>query len=470
MARSLERAVRGLRELGGEPEFAFFVPGRVEVLGKHTDYAGGRSLLAATEWGFAFVGRKGARRGELHLLDAGSGRDVRLSSGSSTFPGSGGPIAVAPPSDGWARYPAAVLRRVERDFPEAFPGKGRGVTVAFAGDLPPAAGMSSSSALVVGVFLSLVAGLAKEGASWGLDLQQGGGDPRSGGGSLGIEVRERWAAYLAAVEAGRPFPGLGGPGPGKSGLRGPGLRGPGLPAPAGVGTDGGSGDHTAILAARPGHLVRYGYLPTRFEGAVPLPRGWTFALASSGVRAEKAGGAREAYNRMAEEARWTARIWREETGGDEPHLGSILALSQEARTRLEEILGGGGHARLLARFRQFATECEDLIPGAMEALGREDLEAVGHHVARSQALAEEVLGNQVPETVHLAGSARELGAAAASAFGAGFGGAVWALLPVGEVEGFLHRWKSDYLARFPGRAGACAFLASPAGPPAFRIL
>jgi galactokinase len=31
---------------------AFYVPGRIEVLGKHTDYAGGRSLLAATEKGF----------------------------------------------------------------------------------------------------------------------------------------------------------------------------------------------------------------------------------------------------------------------------------------------------------------------------------------------------------------------------------------------------------------------------------
>ena len=28
---------------------AYVVPGRIEVLGKHTDYAGGRSLLAAVE-------------------------------------------------------------------------------------------------------------------------------------------------------------------------------------------------------------------------------------------------------------------------------------------------------------------------------------------------------------------------------------------------------------------------------------
>ena len=34
---------------------AFWVPGRVEVVGKHTDYAGGRSLLGAVTKGFAIV-------------------------------------------------------------------------------------------------------------------------------------------------------------------------------------------------------------------------------------------------------------------------------------------------------------------------------------------------------------------------------------------------------------------------------
>ena len=34
---------------------AFFVPGRIEVMGKHTDYAGGRSLLAATNKAFCVV-------------------------------------------------------------------------------------------------------------------------------------------------------------------------------------------------------------------------------------------------------------------------------------------------------------------------------------------------------------------------------------------------------------------------------
>lgn len=426
-AGSLARAAACLRVRAGEaPDFAFYVPGRIEVLGKHTDYAGGRSLLAAMEWGFGFVGRRDRDGDGLHVLDADGERALRL------------PLRSPPaePVRRWGLYPATVVRRVARDFPDV----AGGVSVAFASDLPPAAGMSSSSALVVGTFLALAAGL-----------------------ELGADVgeRERLAAYLAAVESGRSFPGFG-----PAGSRATASR----EAPTGVGLDGGSEDHTAILAARPDHLIRYSFLPTRFEGATPLPRGWVFAVASSGVRAEKAEGAKEVYNRLAEETRAAARIWREETGRDEPHLGAVLAASPDAGSRMEQILRQGGHDRLLARFRQFAAECTELIPGAAAALEARDLHALRRHVARSQTLAEEVLGNQIPETSHLVTSARELGAPAASAFGAGFGGAVWALVPVDDVTAFLAAWRTDYVRRFPEREGGCAFLSTGAGPAAFRVI
>ncbi len=37
------------------PVRAFYVPGRIEVLGKHTDYCGGHSLIAAAERGICFL-------------------------------------------------------------------------------------------------------------------------------------------------------------------------------------------------------------------------------------------------------------------------------------------------------------------------------------------------------------------------------------------------------------------------------
>jgi hypothetical protein len=36
----------------GVPEHLFWVPGRLEVFGKHTDYAGGHSLVSAVPRGF----------------------------------------------------------------------------------------------------------------------------------------------------------------------------------------------------------------------------------------------------------------------------------------------------------------------------------------------------------------------------------------------------------------------------------
>jgi galactokinase len=47
-------ALRAAMARGGAgPEWcAWRVPGRIEVLGKHTDYAGGRSLVCAVEQGF----------------------------------------------------------------------------------------------------------------------------------------------------------------------------------------------------------------------------------------------------------------------------------------------------------------------------------------------------------------------------------------------------------------------------------
>src|SRR6476646_6223052 len=44
-----------VRVTGHAPRWAWFVPGRIEIFGKHTDYAGGRSLVAAVPRGFAVV-------------------------------------------------------------------------------------------------------------------------------------------------------------------------------------------------------------------------------------------------------------------------------------------------------------------------------------------------------------------------------------------------------------------------------
>jgi len=131
---------KALRDSGlndGAAASVFFVPGRIEVLGKHTDYAGGRSIVATAENGFCLVAAK-RQDNTVRILDVAGGERVEF------------PIddQLQPRPEHWCNYPMTVARRLVTNFP----GPLFGAEIAFAGDLPPAAGMGSSSAMIVGFF------------------------------------------------------------------------------------------------------------------------------------------------------------------------------------------------------------------------------------------------------------------------------------------------------------------------------
>lgn len=446
--RGLEAAANALLRDGvapGTPAMSHFVPGRVELLGKHTDYAGGRSLLVASEPGISVVSVRDARGG-VSILDAREGATPYREGGAIRW-------------RGWQVYPGTLTRRLRRAFPDV---RG-GVKVAFRSTIPSAAGMSSSSGLLVAFFLALATQWRLHEEEWG-----GVGSPLQGSGAGHSDVvgsphpiRVALADYVAAIEAGRPF----------EVRRDAGGGGGGEKLLAGVGTEGGSQDHTAILCCGPARVSQFGFRPTRYEGSVGVPPGWAFGVAVSGVRAAKAGAARDAYNRLAGEAAELAEIWRRQVGTDGEHLGAFLEGGAQEIDAVREKLrrAGGGAEALVPRLEQFAEETFELVPAAFDAFGRADAGALGEVVGRSHELAERKLRNQVPETTALVRLARELGAPAASAFGAGFGGAVWCLLPAGSGSEFLAVWRAAYLDRFPSRAGAERFLTTGAAPPAFRL-
>jgi galactokinase len=126
--------------------------------------------------------------------------------------------------------------------------------------------------------------------------------------------------------------------------------------------------------------------------------------------------------------------------------------------------------RLLARLTQFTAETAELVPAAVDALRRGDVHGFGAAAARSVQLAVSALDNQTPETIHLTESALALGAVAASPFGAGFGGSVWALVADNDAPVFEAAWRRDYARRFPARQQAATFFATRAGAPACRLL
>ena len=148
----------------------------------------------------------------------------------------------------------------------------------------------------------------------------------------------------------------------------------------------------------------------------------------------------------------------EAIGETRSDLKEIVALLREPKD------GPFSAAELSARAEQLFVECHEIIPAVAERLSRDDWDHIGELVDRSQRLAEEGLRNQIPETIFLARNARDLGAIASSAFGAGFGGSVWALVYKNDSENFTAEWRQSYLGSFPIHSSYCDFFETAAGP------
>ena len=246
------------------------MPGRVELLGKHTDYAGGRSLLCAVGRGFCVAASPRADA-VLRVVDAGRNLEAEV------------PLdpALVPSASGWRVYLETVASRLARNFPGL-----RGADVALASDLPRASGLSSSSALVVALFTALAEanGLAER---------------------AGVPGEHREARRISAATSGR------------SRTAAPSAR---LSGEHGVGTFGGSEDQTAILCSRAGRVAQYAFCPVRRERSVPLPDGWTLVVASSGVASDKTGDARDRYNRLSLAAAAILELWNRSARREDANL------------------------------------------------------------------------------------------------------------------------------------------------------
>ncbi len=421
-AQLYAKAASMLGAADGTEATGLFVPGRIEVLGKHTDYAGGSSIVTAVDRGFCLVA---VPSGD-HTIEVMT--DIEKPTSFMMSPD------LSPTVGDWSNYPMTVARRLVRNFGPDL----KGARIAFISDLPPASGMSSSSALMIAIAMALIA-VNK--------LDQTELYKRN------IPDRISLAGYLATVENG--------------------LSHGELTGDRGVGTFGGSEDHTAILNSRPGRLGQYAYSPTRHEAWFDIPDDMIFAIAYSGVQAQKTGPVREKYNNLSLMTRAICDAWIANGNPRLPHIGAILASAPDAQARLEQCLAtfesSYPRADLEKRLAAFVEENCRIIPAAGAALKAGDFKRFGEVVDRSQDATEKLLGNQIPETIFLAREARKLGAIAASAFGAGFGGSVWALVKRSEGDSFVQRWMRAYSAEYPEEAmTAHGFLTGP-GPAAFEL-
>ncbi len=322
---------------------------------------------------------------------------------------------ASPSGPRWGVYVAAVARRVARDFPRTR----TGVEVALGSTIPTSMGMSSSSALVVTLAMAVFdANGLWESPEW-LPV-------------AGDELA--FAQYCAAMESGAAW----GPFAGDTG----------------VGTRGGAQDHIAICASRERMVGAYAYLPGRVVRRVAWPEDWRIVVATSGVRATKTGNAMHAYNRVADSVRALVAVWNSDTGRSDATLADVLSSAPDTFDHVlslaERAASDASDAEYLrGRVRQYREETEVIVPGMVDAIARADAPAAAALMARSQEMAEQALQNQVPQTCWLAAHAREHGAVAATAFGAGFGGAVWALV----TEGDAHRVAASWMKAFAAVSG-----------------
>ena len=203
-----------------------------------------------------------------------------------------------------------------------------------------------------------------------------------------------------------------------------------------------------------------------------MPADYVLAIADSGVAADKTGSVRDDYNRASALAHAVTEIWNRVTRCDDPHLCAVLKRCQGQVGEIRAVLSAADHPlysvqQLSDRLQHFAVEQLEILPAAVAALRAGDLAAFGAAVDLSQRQGAALLANQIPETVALAETARAAGAVAASAFGAGFGGSVWAMVRRQDAPAFLALWQSAYQARFAARNGR--FFLTEAGPPAHAL-
>ena len=372
----------------------YFIPGRIELFGKHTDYIGGESLVCATSRGIAAVSLPNDRP-EIDITDLSAHRKFVLPLDGSSDD-----------SAHWGLYPETVFHRLKRDSGSSFTGQ----SIYFSNSLPRSSGLSSSSALVTMLAIALIEhnGLMASLSSF-------------------ISDKHALAEYFGSIENGLAFESS--------------------TATAGVGTKGGCQDHAAILLGQEASVLHLGFQPLETIKSLEWPRDWKLAVGVSGVHARKSGDQKEEYNSAVHLAKDCFKLIGDTQGISEATLGELIrspkSLSEIARFLEIEA------EDLSRRFSQAHREIREYIPKALASIELKDQVLLSEASGGSHDAANRLLMNQITETNVLVSSAMRAGAFGASAFGAGYGGAVWAAFEETALGRGMQKWEANFNYRYP---------------------
>ena len=447
-----------IREFGYSPVFAARAPGRVNLIGEHTDYNGCPVLPMALERCFTavFSPSPSGRNGEAR--SGGKVPEARIVNADSRFPKLRFAVEkrLPPgPTGDWGNYVRAGFQTI-LDYAEERGPNGlsslRGIDVVLSSDIPAAAGLSSSSALVVISALMLLT-------------------------VLKIDIPKHTLADICAK--GERY----------------------------VGTQGGGMDQAACLLSEQGKALKIDFNPLRAAPA-DMPPGYTVVVMDSTVKAEKTKSAMDRYNLRVVECRLGAAVLKDaynrrygidvklELLGDMTPVNldlredEIIPFAVEALPRqsygledITEILGTSsdvlaaeycrrrdgsimpappGGFKLLQRVLHILTEWKRVEDSA-DRLIEGDAPGFGILMNGSHESCRTLYEISCPELDALTDIARIEGALGARLTGAGFGGCAVALVKDDDLQRFMdaivRRYYKDYLklgdTDFSGRIFVC---------------
>ncbi len=225
-------------------------PGRVNLMGRHVDHRGGTTnFLAIDRETLAVAGIRQDNRVVAVNVQPSKFKPVEFSIGEvmGRFAFSDWINFIESPwvkdmlrnaVGNWGNYIKAAVLRLQHRYPEV---KVKGVNLAVSGNVPIAAGLSSSSTLVVATLQAAIA-------------------------LNNFELTSR--QFIDLCGEGEWF----------------------------VGSRGGAGDHAAIYLGQRSKIAHVGYLPFRVEKIIDAPCDYQVLIANSHIRAAKSAGSKHQFN------------------------------------------------------------------------------------------------------------------------------------------------------------------------------
>lgn len=346
-------------------------PGRVNLIGEHVDYHSLPVLPVA-------IGQRVTVR---YTRSAGTRMDASSTDGYPPRSFEWTP-SIAPYEAGdWGNYLKAAAQAVASRW-----GVHRGIQAQVSGNIPAAAGLSSSSALLVAVTLALL---------------------------RANEIEASLEELMEILPDGEQY----------------------------VGTRGGGMDHAISLAGQAGCAMEIHFQPFRLR-AIPIPSDWGFLAAHSTVTAEKSSAVREAYNlrRFAGQRALAALGASSYQSLLDSHTEAEL--QRMAAERLDDPL-----ERLC--FLHVVTEAAR-VGRAIAALESADAGAFGRILNEGHASLRDQLQVSCPEVDRLVDCARAAGALGARLTGAGFGGCAIVFAKRMDLLAIKHKLTDLFYSGKPG--------------------